>query len=344
VSFGVPWNHDPDSPAVSGECLVAAARTAGERLVADLDRARQLTREWLDRALSDALVEAAFSACLARLSETGCRGEANRLASGELWRIAGPVLEVGHMQWRARFKPRGYAGDYLMLEWILTDHRAEHPLGRAFDRYFQIQAAPQAVRSRTEETAAAMAAHCIEHDATDYRVVSVGSGPARDVLQAVGVLPPDRRGRLHVTLMDLDPEALDFARARLDPLLPPGSLGCVRENLYRLPQTPRMQEHLERADFLVCSGLFDYLDDATAAAMLGLFWRQLAPGGLLLAGNFAPHNPTRAYMEWIGNWYLTYRTADEMQRLALRAGIPPERFSVRSERLGVDLFVAANAF
>jgi hypothetical protein len=140
-------------------------------------------------------------------------------------------------------------------------------------------------------------------------------------------------------LLDMDPEALDFARQQLEPLLPAGALTCRRENLARLPARPDVTEMLAGADFLVCSGLFDYLNDETAAAMLRLFWGQLAEGGLLLVGNFAPHNPTRAYMEWIGNWYLIYRTAEQLARLASVAGIAESHFRVASEPLGVDLFL-----
>ncbi len=61
----------------------------------------------------------------------------------------------------------------------------------------------------------------------------------------------------------------------------------------------------------------------------------------MLVGNFAPHNPTRAYMEWIGNWYLIYRTAKQVGKLAVAAAIPPDRFTVSSEPLGIDLFLIA---
>ena len=59
----------------------------------------------------------------------------------------------------------------------------------------------------------------------------------------------------------------------------------------------------------------------------------------MLVGNFAPHNPTRAYMEWIGNWYLIYRTDDELCDLAARAEIPIDQFLIQTERTGVDLFL-----
>ena len=341
--FGAPWNPWATSgqPQADPQQLLQIACAAGEQLVADLDRARQLTAQWADKKLAEMLVDAAISASLHRLAATGCWGEANRLPSQEFWRIAGPLLESGVLQCHARLKPRGYAGDYQMLRWIGTDYCCDHPLGWAFDRYFQRQAAPQAVRYRTQQIAVSLVAHCLQADAPNYHVVSVGSGPADDICQALAVLPEDRHPRLQVTLLDLDPEAVEFAGRQLAPRLRPGALRCLRENLFRLPQNPRAEKLLGTPDFLICSGLFDYLPDAAATAMLRLFWERLAEGGVLLVWNFAPHNPTRAYMEWIGNWYLIYRTGTDFGRLAAGAGIPPDKCSLASEALGVNLFLIA---
>jgi hypothetical protein len=380
VVLGPAWQGDQadrSQSAQGDEAVLSAVRAAAGQLLAALEQAEQLTGGWADQPLAAALVDAALSACLSRLAQTGLWGEANRLPSSELWKIAGPLLEVGVLQHAARFKPRGYAGDFQMLARICDGYRCDHPLGRAFDEFFQNQAAPQAVRARTEQTAAAIASDCLSRDRRGYHVVSVGSGPGLDVCRALSMLPQDRRAVIRVTLLDMDPDALHFAQTRLEPLLPEGATGtlrggqkatwglsrfsrsengtvpfrnreavarprltCIRTNLFRLPQNADPSVVLEPADFLVCSGLFDYLEDEPAAAMLRWFWEQLAPGGLLLVGNFAPHNPTRAYMEWIGNWYLVYRTADALAELAARAGVPAGQATVGSERLGVDLFLA----
>ena len=328
-------------PQQGAKLLFQIASAAGEQLFADLDRARQITGQWADKNLTEALVDAALSASLYHLAETGCWGEANRMPSQEFWRIAGPLLELGTLQRHARLKPRGYAGDYQMLHWIWTDYCCDHPLGWAFDRYFQRQAAPQAVRSRTQQIAVALVAQCLQANTPNYHVVSVGSGPATDISQALAVLPMNRRPSLQATLLDLDPEALEFSERQVTPLLGPGKLRCLRENLFRLPQNPNVKNLLGTPDFLVCSGLFDYLPDEAATAMLRLFWGRLAEGGTMMVGNFAPHNPTRAYMEWIGNWYLTYRTGRDLERLAMGAGISQDRFSIGSEALGVDLILTA---
>jgi extracellular factor (EF) 3-hydroxypalmitic acid methyl ester biosynthesis protein len=315
------------------------ARMAAEQLVTDLAEARRITREWADARLTDELIDAALSGCLTRLAETGCWGEANRLPSSELWRIAGPILAKGVLQHRARAKPLGYAGDYQLLHWISTDYCCDDPLGGAFDRYFLRQAAPEAVRSRNEQTAAAMAEGCLERDSAGYHVVSVGSGPADDIRQAITRLPEERRRGLRVTLVDIDGEALQFAVEQVQPFLPCGAVHGVRENLFRLARRGRAEGVLQRPDLLVCPGLFDYLDDKTAGEMLSLLWRQLGDGGLLLVRNFAPSNPTRAYMEWVGNWYLIYRTAEDLRRLAIQAGIPEGQISIGCGPRGVDLFL-----
>ena len=340
--LGPTW-RETDGPALPPDDarLLATVRAAGEQLVERLRAAEDLTEHWSRRELTEGLVDAALSECLALLAATGCWGQANQLPSSELWRIAGPVLEVGVLQHCARFKPHGYAGDYEMLARICEDFCCDHPLGRAFDRYFQNQAAPQAVRSRTQQTAAALAADCLARDSGTYRVASVGSGPAIDVGRALAMLPEERRGDVRVRLLDLDPAALDFAKKRLEPLLADGALRCVRTNLFRLAQHSESSDELGSPDLLICSGLFDYLQDDAAVGMLGHFWRRLAEGGTLLVGNFVPHNPSRAYMEWIGNWYLTYRTVAAMERLGAGAGIPPECVKIGSERLGVDLFLLA---
>ena len=335
MTFAIPPRQPDDAD------LTIRVRAAAERLVDDLGRAEGLTGGWSDELMTDTLVDDALGRCLAALAETGCRGEANRLPSGELWRVAGSSLRLGSLQQHARLKPRGYPGDYEMLTRIWEQSCCNDPLGAAFDRYFLRQAAPAAVRSRTRQTAMALAAQRLESAGADYRVVSFGAGPAIDVAEGLAILPEQNRQGIRVTLLDLDPEALEAAGVRVEPLLSAGSLRCVRANLFRFLDSPDAPATLDRPNLLICSGLFDYLDDPSAVAMLGLFWQQLTPGGQILVGNFAPHTPTRAYMEWIGNWYLTYRTVEQFQRIAAESSIPSESFVIGSEPLGIDLFLIA---
>jgi extracellular factor (EF) 3-hydroxypalmitic acid methyl ester biosynthesis protein len=159
------------------------------------------------------------------------------------------------------------------------------------------------------------------------------------VARACEQLPEKSRQGLRVTLLDIDDEALAAVSARLRSFLLPEQMTLVRDNLFRLAQRPKLAGLLQGADLVLCTGLFDYLDDKAAALLLGEFWRQLAPRGAAYIFNFATDNPTRAYMEWIGNWYLNYRTRDDLKQLASCAGVPHACSTLGTEPLGLGLYL-----
>jgi hypothetical protein len=115
----------------------------------------------------------------------------------------------------------------------------------------------------------------------------------------------------------------------------------VNDNPLRLAKRAKLAAALDGSDLLFCPGVFDYLADAAAAKMLRLLYERLAPGGSLTVFQFAPHDPTRAYMEWIGNWYLTYRDAATFRAIAERAELTGAQLDFGAEPLGVDLYVTA---
>ena len=291
--------------------------------------------------------------CLVQLGQLNFWGPANRVPSSELWNVAGPILERGWLQNRARAKPRGYAGDYEMLARIYEERLCDDPLGRLFDRYFQEQAAPVAVRHRMRMMADWIVDSVQESGVggresgtggkgemgPPFRIAIFGSAFGLEVRDALLRLDIATRNRLHVTLLDLDPAAVEFAGQQLQSLLRPDQIVATAENLFRLPDRPSIAGLLDGADLLFCPGLFDYLDETAAVAMLRALATRLAPGGRLTIFQFAPHNPTRAYMEWVANWYLIYRDTAQLQSLVAAAGIPAAHAHCGAEPLGVDLYV-----
>jgi extracellular factor (EF) 3-hydroxypalmitic acid methyl ester biosynthesis protein len=318
--------------------VAVVVRTAGELLRERLNAAAMTA----DEGARQSLVKGALDDCLANLSRTGVWGEDNRLLSSQLWTIVGDLLETGWLQSRARHKPRGYAGDHELLRRIADRVVCEHPLGRCFDQYFQSQLAPQAVRNRIELAAGWITKAVERAIASVCHIASVGSGPAIDVALACRRLSPEQCSRLHVTLLDVDGEALDWAAARISPFFAPSQISIVQSNIFRLAERPALAAPLQGCDVILCTGLFDYLPEVTATLMLKEFWSRLAPGGAAFVFNFAPYNPTRAYMEWLGNWYLLYRSEAELAALATAAGIPADLWKISAEPLGIDLYIKLN--
>ena len=307
-----------------------------EPFPADLAGARRVAREvglfwkehlpvWLRLNLD---VGALLDRGLVQLASTNLWGPANRDPSQLMWQEAGEILRHGWLQLRAREKPRGYAGDHEMLGAIYQNRVTGDPLGNSFDHYFLRQAAPQAVRNRMEIVRQELAGNS--------KVLVIGSGAG---LEIVAALQNQDSAGSEFWLLDLDPAAIELAQANLQPLVVGENLHCLAENLVRLPKKKKLLEQFAGADLVVCTGFFDYLEDDAAADLLKTFWQLLRRGGRALIFNFAPWNSTRAYMEWIGNWYLLYRTREDLVHLAKKAEIPTNDFSISAEASGVDLLL-----
>lgn len=333
-------------PMLTGRELDEHVRAVSEELARSLKLAVAQT-ESSDTfcGIGDCPIGAVLQSALDRLSESECWGNTNQIPSSLLWQKneSLDLLRRGRLQLQARTKPLGYAGDYQLLDRICRDDVTPwsvDPVGHAMDRFFQAQAAPQAVRNRYQ----LIAANIVEKAKSlsnnqQLRIASIGSGPAWDISWAIRE-DPNLADSLTATLVDIDPNSLAFCEARLrGQFKNTTQLKTIQANLGRLPRLKRVLSEIEDSDLIYCAGYFDYLDDDEAIQMLRTLWKCVAPGGELLIFNFNVDNPSRAYMEWVGNWYLTYRTSECMQQLAEAAALDAANIEIGTEPAGVNLFL-----
>ena len=197
------------------------------------------------------------------------------------------------------------------------------------------------MRNRSRLIADEIIALAAESPDAHLRIVSVGSGPAWDLQLALREMPSAQRRQLKLLLLDLDPHALDFAEERLTPLTVPGQMSCIHANLARLWRLHRVHEEIRDADLIFAAGFLDYLDETQGVVFVRTLAELLGPRGRLLVFNFSHDNPSRAYMEWIGNWYLTYRSRDELAQIAAQAVGSRHPVQVAVEPAGVNLYLRA---
>lgn len=67
-------------------------------------------------------------------------------------------------------------------------------------------------------------------------------------------------------------------------------------------------------------------------------WDWTTEGGRIVFGNFHPGNPNRNAMEWCWEWFLNYRSANDMRMLCDKAGIPQSCVKIEQEPLVICLF------
>ena len=226
--------------------------------------------------------------------------------------LSHPISRLLHQDpftYRAFDKPRGYAGDAVMMDYIYglgeAGDAARHatPLGRAIFQYMDTRPSAKAVRYRRR-----LIAGLIDRVAErpDARVLAIAAGHLREVECSSAV----QDGRLQdFVAFDQDEASLavvarDYAHLGIRTM--PGSVRQILSGKVALGQY----------DFVYAAGLFDYLSEPVAAALTRRMFDMTRPGGLMLIPNFLTGVRDVGYMESFMDWHLIYRNHADMRALA----------------------------
>lgn len=228
----------------------------------------------------------------------------------------GPFFWQSDVMRRCFEKPRGYAGDFLMMEAIYKNvpHGAT-PLGRWLDAWVLAQPGFEAVRNRRDKIAGLLAD---AWNAGARRVLNVACGAAPELVSIARSVKFDS-----LVLMDQDQGAVDAAVAAMGrSALPATSIAALHPWCGSVLGLLRTKSRLvpRSQDIIYSIGLYDYLSDRLAVGLTARLWEALGPGGLLAVGNFNGHHPMRHLIEAAMDWYLIYRDGSDMEALA--RGLP----------------------
>ncbi len=235
-----------------------------------------------------------------------------------------PLRELVHQDpftWRAFHKPRGYAGDAKMLDYIYgREEQWSEPecslAGRRVFRYTTAAPASQGVRARRAQVADAL--DRLASSVSAPEVLAVACGHLRESLMAASV---KRRRFRRFLALDADERSLEEVRAAY------GYYGIEPVHAsFRKLITNRLD--VGTFDYVYSTGLFDYLQQPVGQRLVSTFFQMLKPGGELMVGNFMPGIRDIGYMEAYMDWSLVYRNRWDM--VDLTAEIPQEQIETVS--------------
>ncbi len=244
----------------------------------------------------------------------------------KMWAKYGDIFTTKTMQGFALVKPNGYAGDYEMIDKIYTEYQSTDPELCKWDRFFHWNEAPKAVRNRKQYFINLLAE--LENSALNCpTVLNVGCGPSRDVYE---YHIQQSETKINFVSVDMDPNAIAYSKKMINR----PNIEYVCQNIFRFRGNNKF-------DIIWSAGLFDYLDDRQFKLLLRKLAKNLNKDGSLVIGNFSTDNPSRNYMEFIGEWYLNHRSEHELIRLADESIDEGDNYhiSVECEPCSVNLFL-----
>jgi extracellular factor (EF) 3-hydroxypalmitic acid methyl ester biosynthesis protein len=282
-----------------------------------------VVRDDVSRALT-ALVELAAPGDYTRLTDAviDLLGLLKETFSERAWREA--VLPAARAHALAGFihecpfthhsftRPRGYPGDAGLLDFVYR-HPAARPgqeaapeAGRTVMTFTVDVTACEAVRRRRSILAAKI-------DETAARqpmpkILAVASGHLREAELSIA-LKEGRVGRLLATDQDaISLATVDGYRTSIS--------GAIETQQVTVRSILAGKADLGRFDLVYAAGLYDYLDAKIAARLTRVLFDRVSAGGRLLIPNFLWGVPEEAYMEVFMDWYLLYRSRDDIESFA----------------------------
>lgn len=264
----------------------------------------------------DQLRDAIAASCVAcrQFEETASAREL--LAARQEFRATiGPWFDQSWFMHRAKTKPRGYPGDFELLEAIYAGVAKSHGLGEALDRYFLSTILARGVVGR-KDVIAAMLDEAVA-DSGAAAVLDIAAGPCREVCDAPRFMASTATS---FTALDHDADALTRAGSLVMNAGFRGTWTQRRYNALRMMSARRNESQFSKYDLLYSIGLFDYLPDDAVVGILAGTRPLLNERGKWVVSfkDIARYQPTE--YAWHVDWVFQPRTEAECLNLIARSG------------------------
>jgi hypothetical protein len=211
---------------------------------------------------------------------------------------------------RAYEKPRGYAGDPGLLDFVYGVENGQGPpdgtteLGCRIFEYTTRTVICDGLRARAHTVAEAI--DCLANQVDRPDILSLAAGHLREAHLSEAL----KRGQIGRWLaLDSDAETLEEIRQMHTDSGVETLAATVRQILAGKSRPGQF-------DLIYSTGLFGNLEQSTGKRLTKCLFDMLRPGGRLMIANFSPEMPERGYMESYMDWRLTCRSRHEIKDLA----------------------------
>jgi extracellular factor (EF) 3-hydroxypalmitic acid methyl ester biosynthesis protein len=266
--------------------------------------------------------------------------EVEEYAWGYVFKEIFPYFMRSRFAERAYYKPKGYAGDYLMMEMIYRDQpEGDGKLGTLTDSWCLSSAAAKAVRGRRELLCNQLESLCRQKrdQGNPIRIMNLACGSNRELFDFLARC--DYTEAIEATCIDADPQALTYTDQQVNNFAHHASIRLMNDNVVKWA-AGGMRHDYGLQDIIYSAGLTDYLDRRLFQALVTRSCEHLKPGGVLIIGNFSTKNRNRVFMDHILHWKLIHRDPADLEELF--AATPfGSHIEILVEEQEVNLFAVA---
>lgn len=252
------------------------------------------------------------------------------------WAYQSPLIK------RAFEKPRGYAGDYKMIELIydnkpLSDY---NNIGYYYDNWLLKNIYAVAVRNRKDFMKEYLFNSICNTEATEFNVLNLACGSCREIRELVAEKTIPSHKKIKFVCVDMDEESLCFSKQALSSVPDNIEITFIKENILNMLRNPiKFSKSLGKYDLIYSIGLADYFPDILLKNFIKFcFNLTLSNGKLIIA-----HKDIDKYKpiphDWFCDWTFYPRNEEKLLTLVEKSEIDNYSIEVKREPSGVIFFV-----
>jgi SAM-dependent methyltransferase len=252
--------------------------------------------------------------------------------------LVGPFVYNGIIVKRGLEKPRGYPGDYQMLEYIYDNVEASEGIGKYFDRYFLENTYACAVRNRKDKMCSILKKYINSYTGEDINILNLACGACREIRELTG-LRSDFMGKVKLALVDHDEEALNYAIEKLEMKRKlPVDFNFIKGNILELEEVDTGFGN--DIDLIYSIGITDYLPDRMLVKFIKDCFERMKVGGTLVISHKDKDRYTPLPPNWFCDWYFVPRNEKELISL-IKGVFGKNKFDIEVEweKSGIIFFL-----
>jgi hypothetical protein len=243
---------------------------------------------------------------------------------------------------RAMEKPRGYPGDYQMLEFIYDQQSCSKGIGYYFDHYLIENSYAAAVRTRKDKMIELSKKVITEAPCSIINILNLGCGACRDLRELFPLVAEVDRKRLRVSCVDQDEEAIEYSKAVLREYLKTIPIKFFQENLALFSRKPaQYQQMFGCQDLIYALGVADYLRDVSLGDLIRFCWQLLnSQGRLVIAHKDTDIDRLNLFpTEWLCEWKFYPRDKKKVMKIVKEAISGEYTYSIEWDKSRYIFFI-----
>jgi hypothetical protein len=219
-------------------------------------------------------------------------------------------------------KPRGYPGDYNIMETIYDEQILSEGIGRCYDVYFQNNEYAVAVKARKDWMREYLRIFMESRLQDEIKILNIACGSNREMRELFSDSDfleniKDAKKRITIGLLDQDEDAIAFSKKELEPYTNKIHFSYFEDNIMAfIKDKDRLVQQIGRYDLIYSIGLADYLPDRILGSLLSAWTNDYLRGnGVLIIAHkdiskYKPLPPN-----WFCDWNFYSRDQQDVTRL-----------------------------